>query len=455
MKTIRKIVISILFSLMLFLISNKVYATSISASPSNPKVGQAVTITVSVPNVNTVDLTANVSGAGTNGTIRLVDGSMTGEARTFSKSITVTPTTTGTISVSVTGGSNAVLDGEYVGVSASVNINVSEAVNSSEVTSSEQSKPKPVEKPKEVEKSKINTLKELAIEGQEISPEFNVDVREYKVTVPYDITSLNVTATPTDSKATTKIEGNEDLKEGENTITITVTAENGNETKYLIRVKRLRQPLCLNSIVVKYTSQEGEIKEISLNPTFDANIPEYTLEDIEYWVENFIINAEANLQDATVEIQGADNLVVGENIIKITARIISEEEVEEGQEPKEEIVSYTIKVNKLAEPTFMEKIKNKIKLIFGGITNWHNNNHEKIVLYSLCACIVALIGLSVYIIFDYNKYKVLVEKIKKLEQINESEQVFANIAENEDINSNQETIEDQEENSKVKRGKHF
>ena len=55
------------------MVRTKVNATQISISPSNPKVGDKVTVTVKVPNVHTVDVTANVSGA-VSGTIKVVGG---------------------------------------------------------------------------------------------------------------------------------------------------------------------------------------------------------------------------------------------------------------------------------------------------------------------------------------------------------------------------------------------
>ena len=126
MKTLKKISILLIF-ISIIILSKKSLATTISVSPTSPKKGQSVKITVSVPNVNTVDLTATISGAGTSGTIRIVDGSMTGDPRTFSKSITVTPTTTGTINVAISSSSNAVLNGQYVsGIVTSRSINVTE-----------------------------------------------------------------------------------------------------------------------------------------------------------------------------------------------------------------------------------------------------------------------------------------------------------------------------------------
>lgn len=457
-----KITISVLFFIALLFICGSAKATNISVSPTNPKKGQNVTITVSVPNVNTVDLTATVSGAGTSATIRLVDGSITGEAKTFSKSVNVTPNSTGTIKVTVSEGSNAVLNGEYVNVLKSKEITVSEQASNSGNTSGGSSnnnnttkKPtttttKPVE---EKEKSKDSSLKELAIAEGAITPEFNKDVKEYALTVPNEITSVNVTATPTDSKAKATVEGNTELKEGENTVTVIVTAENGDKTNYTIKVTRSRAKISLQSLVIKYENENKELIEIPLNPDFKFDVTEYSLQELQYWVKSLNIDAKANLEGATIDIKGADNLQTGENTIIITLKIAQGGEVPEGEEQKEETITYTIKVNKEKEPTILGKISNKFKAIFGGVTTWYNNNQKKVILGALSVCIIALLGLSIYIVVDYNKYKDVIAKVKKAKEINEISNE-RNIVE--EISKNTETtLEVNEEDTKNNKGKHF
>lgn len=126
MKKIKKLIlVASLFISILFTIGN-VYASSssISISPSSPTKGKPVTITITVSNVNTVSLTATISGAGTSGKIKLVDASMSGDPKTFSKSLTVTPTSTGSLTVKIDEGSNAVLDAKYVNVLGSRSVTV-------------------------------------------------------------------------------------------------------------------------------------------------------------------------------------------------------------------------------------------------------------------------------------------------------------------------------------------
>ena len=451
MKTLKKISILLIF-ISIIILSKKSLATTISVSPTSPKKGQSVKITVSVPNVNTVDLTATISGAGTSGTIRIVDGSMTGDPRTFSKSITVTPTTTGTINVAISSSSNAVLNGQYVsGIVTSRSINVTEPETPKPSTGGNSNGGSSnggntTRKPKEEKKSTDSTLSSLSIAEGAITPEFNKDVKEYAITVPNEVTKLNITATPTDSKATVSVTEYEELKEGENIITISVTAEDGTtKTDYVIKATRQRKELALEKLIIKYTNQNGELVEVPLTPEFISNIYEYSIETLEYWVKSLDIEALANIEGATIEISGADSLKEGENVITITVKNkITMEPQEEGAEPteQEETKTYTIKFNKNAEPTIIGKISNWFKGIFGGVSTWYANNQEKAVFGALMFCIVALIGLSIYIIVDYKKYQDLLGKIGKLNNLNNNEIKATSEVENITVNEEPNNIED-------------
>ncbi len=471
MKKIKDIILILLFFTIILFITNKVEATSISASPANPKKGQSVTITVSVY-ANTVDLTATVSGAGTSGTIRLVDGSITGSAKTFSKSITVTPTSVGTIRVSVSSSSNAVLNGTYVqNLVTSKNITVTNSTSNSGGNSSGGSSGggytggssssgsySTTTKPEDTEKSNDATLNGLAVKEGKITPEFKKDVKEYALTIPYEIEEINVNATTTDSKATVSVKGNKKLKEGENTVTVTVTAEDGSTSDYTIKVTRARVPIALKTLIIKYENQNGELVEIPLNPSFDFNTLEYTLEDLEYWVEKLSVEAAPNIEGAEVDIQGAESLQVGENTITINLKIMEDSKnLKEGEEPKEETISYTIKVNKKEKPTLIAKISNWFKETLANLPNWYDQNEEKVIIGALGVCNVALLGLSVYIVIDYNKYRDVIKKAKKVKKTKKINIAEENIIEETHKTSNdiKENSVDDEKNDKSKGGKHF
>ena len=82
--------------------------------------------------------------------------------------------------------------------------------------------------------SSDNYLKELSIDGYELSPTFNKDTLEYTVSLDYDVEKINVIGKANDTKANVKGLGEIKVNEGSNNIEIVVTAENGNERVYKI-----------------------------------------------------------------------------------------------------------------------------------------------------------------------------------------------------------------------------
>ena len=84
--------------------------------------------------------------------------------------------------------------------------------------------------------SNVNTLKFLTIKNYSIPfEEYRYD---YEVILINKETSLDITVVPTDIKATYKINGTSNLKEGENIIEIIVTSENKTMQKYTIKAIR-------------------------------------------------------------------------------------------------------------------------------------------------------------------------------------------------------------------------
>lgn len=73
-------------------------------------------------------------------------------------------------------------------------------------------------------------LSSLSIEGLKLTPSFMTGTYEYTVELTEDLSSLEINAKATDKKATVEIVGNENLQEGENTITILVQNEDANES---------------------------------------------------------------------------------------------------------------------------------------------------------------------------------------------------------------------------------
>jgi hypothetical protein len=118
---------------------------------------------------------------------------------------------------------------------------------------------------KKIEKGqpKLDELKINAImsngksEEIEISPEFNKDTFEYKCEVYNETTSIKLNAIA-ENDSNVEITGNEDLKEGNNVVTVKVQAESGEESVYKINVyKKEKQEQELGS-----TEENSSVKII-------------------------------------------------------------------------------------------------------------------------------------------------------------------------------------------------
>jgi hypothetical protein len=82
------------------------------------------------------------------------------------------------------------------------------------------------------------SLSDLKTNPGTLSPKFEPNIYEYSTKVDSDITSLVISATAKDSNASVKVKGNDDLKEGDNKVTLTVTAESGDTKDYIILVEK-------------------------------------------------------------------------------------------------------------------------------------------------------------------------------------------------------------------------
>ena len=179
------------------------------------------------------------------------------------------------------------------------------------------------------------TLSHLEAEEGTLSPEFDSALTEYTINVPSDVTSLTIKAETTDEKASYEIAGNADFQVGENTVTITVTAEDPSVSAvYTIKVFRAR-PIENNALLSGI-----EVEEYSLSPSFDA-----ASENREYSLTlPYVCESLPSLQVtcaglyAKYEIAAPEKLEVGENTVVIT--VTAEDGVT--------VERYTIKVTREA-----------------------------------------------------------------------------------------------------------
>ena len=225
--------------LVIFIPSNVFAAGGISVSPSSLtiEVGSSKTFTITAANaIGDVAIFSNNAGVASVSTGEWSTG-MVEEGQTKTGTITVTGRSVGssTITLSIDA---ATFDGDDLsGQTRTVSVSVIEKPTPPTPT------PTPAPTPsagnnadnKTEEKSRNNNLKELSVEGYEI---VKVDDHYYTLSVPNDVTSINVKATAEDSKATVNGAGKHDINVGENNIDVIVTSESGEENKYIIKVTR-------------------------------------------------------------------------------------------------------------------------------------------------------------------------------------------------------------------------
>ena len=84
-----------------------------------------------------------------------------------------------------------------------------------------------------------NKLSGISVEGFLLSPAFNADTTRYVVWLPYETTSIRMTGTAADSKASVTVVGGDNLAAGQdNPVKVICTAENGEKKEYTVVVKR-------------------------------------------------------------------------------------------------------------------------------------------------------------------------------------------------------------------------
>ena len=204
--------------------------------------------------------------------------------------------------------------------------------------------------------SSDSTLKALKISGYSLSPSFKAATKEYSVS-GVTSTSVTVTATPNHSKAKAAVTGNKNLVIGKNTVTITVTAEDGSKSTYTVEVTRIESK----------TPVKSNNKDIALNissshtitPEFSNSVDEYEVV-VPNEVEKLELTATPEDTKATAEVKGGENLLVdGQNVVTITVtaedgttRTIKLNVTRSKQENKARVLDIKIKDNDTLTPTF-------------------------------------------------------------------------------------------------------
>ena len=167
-------------------------------------------------------------------------------------------------------------------------------------------------------KSSINTLSDITVSEGTLTPEFNSNITSYTVNVDGNISSIDVSATLTDSRATIiSGTGIHSLNVGDNNIVIRVESESGSILDYNINVIRAKKNI--NDLsMIKVDGKEIE--------NFSSDTLEYDLGDVNY--SKTKINVETVLKDvdSSVKGDGEISLKTGDNEIVLTVTAQNGEE---------------------------------------------------------------------------------------------------------------------------------
>ncbi len=262
-----------LFIWFLMLSNTKVYAAgtaNISVSSVSGNVGEQVTVNVDVSSDSTIivtkvyisydaDMLEAVDGGDSRGGGTIVWlNSDTYQSQTVKLTFKILKA--GTSSVNVSSGSQLVdTDREYMEITR----------GSGTVTGNAPAN-----------YSDDNSLSSLEISPGRLSPAFSPDVTSYTATIDSDTQRLTVSANPRDSKASVSVTGTR-MDYGDNTTTITVTAENGSTKSYVIKTYR---PEPNNNTTTK--TDENNTTQTDNSPQVDTDTNAITVDGVKYEVDN-------------------------------------------------------------------------------------------------------------------------------------------------------------------------
>lgn len=313
-------VVIVIFTICLctFPITCKAASFSLSVNNQSLEIGKTATLTVS----------ANSCGGrfklvSSDTSIVSIDGGLTPwiEGETYSTTIRANKAGKATITLTATDVSTSGGNPEPIEGSKSVTITVKD--------------PTPPNNGGGTSGSGDNNLKSITVAGKK----YTNPSTDFTVNVDSGVTSTEVSAEASHGSAKISGTGRKELSTGTNTVTITVTAENGAKKTYNVRIRRLadtsnqtpnksdnqnnNQPVEPEQNPEDQQQQEPEllrltyliIEDVELTPEFDSEVFEYTANVINK--ENLDIVKVVNKEDATVEITGDKELVDGENIVTI------------------------------------------------------------------------------------------------------------------------------------------
>ena len=264
MKHFRKFSLSLLLTgAMLLCLVQTSFADgiSVSAGQGSVSVGKTVAFSITVPSGSeawtySVAYSANLTLESGD----LAPMGFEGDSRTNQLVFRANSTGTGTVSISA--GSYCIAGVDYdASGSASVTIVAADKPDDSE--------PAPAPTPSGggstdndpgVSLSSNNALSSLTVSAGTLTPAFDPAITEYTLSLPSQSDRLTITANPSDSRATVQGDGDISLQDGETSLSVVVTAEDGSSKAYTITVQVAQAP----TLFLDYNGQRlGVVKDVS------------------------------------------------------------------------------------------------------------------------------------------------------------------------------------------------
>lgn len=123
------------------------------------------------------------------------------------------------------------------------------------------------------QKSANNALASLTVSAGELTPAFDPSVTDYTLSLPLNSDKLTLTAAPSDSKAKVQGDGEVALQGGVNTLSVLVTAENGDVRTYTITVKVAQAPTLFFDFAGQKLGVVKDVEEVTPPAGFTAAEP--------------------------------------------------------------------------------------------------------------------------------------------------------------------------------------
>lgn len=157
------------------------------------------------------------------------------------------------------------------------------------------------------------SLQVLRVDKEGITPNFDSNIYEYYLIVPSEVNNIDVLTISENPNAFVEVTGNDNLKEGLNTISIKITSEDKTQNKvYTIQVTKTS-----NLDLANTNLEILAIESFLLNPPFNVSESNYKTE-VSNEINSINVLAIPENENAVVDVVGKDNLKDGNNLLTVT-----------------------------------------------------------------------------------------------------------------------------------------